>query len=165
MTTSKTPEASISVALSRDPILFERIAPSTYCVRPGYRKDPADAESVIAAAKDKILRYANGFLADQNADEEERDDDSESDVAEGTEVDALSITLVANKNGACSQVVSDSGKLPNDGLVQNKIGGVGKNLKNVVLFFVATCFLCLNYETSERDHILTTFSFCRYWRS
>ncbi|XP_047970225.1 homeobox-DDT domain protein RLT1-like isoform X2 [Salvia hispanica] len=123
LTTSKTPEASISVALSRDPILFERIAPSTYCVRPGYRKDPADAESVISAAKDKILRYANGFLADQNADEEEREDDSESDLADGTEVDALAIPLDADKNGACNQVVSGNGKgkLPDDGLPQNKI--------------------------------------------
>ncbi|XP_051126147.1 homeobox-DDT domain protein RLT1-like [Andrographis paniculata] len=98
LSTSKTPEASISVALSRDPILFERIAPSTYCVRPAFRKDPSDAESVIAAAKEKILRYANGFLAGQNADEEERDDDdSDSDVADGTEADALATPLNTNK--------------------------------------------------------------------
>lgn len=132
MTTSKTPEASISVALSRDPILFERIAPSTYCVRPGFRKDPADAESLIAVAKERILRYANGFLADQNVDEEEREDDSESDVAEGTEVDALAVTLDANKLGECNQVVSgscnDKGKLPDDGVVKKEIDGVGKNL-------------------------------------
>lgn len=152
MTTSKTPEASISVALSRDPILFERIAPSTYCVRPGYRKDPADAESLIAAAKEKILRYANGFLADQNVDEEEREDDSESDVAEGTEVDALAVTLDANKNGECNQVVSGSGigkgKLPDD-VLPHEIGSVGKNL-NVLLLFVATCLYVLSYESSTR---------------
>ena len=150
MTTSKTPEASISVALSRDPILFERIAPSTYCVRPGYRKDPADAESVISAAKDKILRYANGFLADQNADEEEREDDSESDLADGTEVDALAIPLDADKNGACNQVVSGNGKgkLPDDGLPQNKIATAGENL-HVFLHYVATCFLCLKYKSSS----------------
>lgn len=151
MTTSKTPEASISVALSRDPVLFERIAPSTYCVRPGYRKDPADAESLIAAAKERILRYANGFLADQNVDEEEREDDSESDVAEGTEVDALAITLDANKIGECNQVVSGSdigkGKLPDDDVLPNEIGVVGKNL-NVLLLSVAPCFICLRYVSS-----------------
>ncbi|KAI3456227.1 hypothetical protein Pfo_012890 [Paulownia fortunei] len=128
LTTSKTPEASISVALSRDPILFERIAPSTYCVRPAFRKDPADAESIIASAKEKIQRYANGFLAGQNADEEERDDDSDSDVAEGTEVDALAIPLDANKNGECNEVGSCSGngkdKLPDAAAQQSGIGSV-----------------------------------------
>lgn len=132
MTTSKTPEASISVALSRDPILFERIAPSTYCVRPAFRKDPADAESVIATAKEKIQRYANGFLAGQNADEEERDDDSDSDVAEGTEVDVLAIPLDANKIGECNDFGSCSSdvkdKLPSDDAIHNGIGTVGKNI-------------------------------------
>ncbi|GER36424.1 homeobox protein [Striga asiatica] len=110
LTTSKTPEASISVALSRDPVLFERVAPSTYCVRPAFRKDPADAESIIVSAKEKIQRYANGFLAGQNVDEEEREDDSDSDVAEGTEVDALATPLVeTNKNGECIEIESCSG--------------------------------------------------------
>ncbi|XP_073058613.1 homeobox-DDT domain protein RLT1-like [Primulina eburnea] len=101
LTTSKTPEASISVALSRDPILFERIAPSTYCVRPAFRKDPADAESIIAAAKEKIQKYAHGILSGQNVDEEERDDDSESDVAEGAEVDVVATPFDGNENGEC----------------------------------------------------------------
>lgn len=109
-------------------------------MRPSYRKDPADAESLIAAAKDKILRYANGFLADQNVDEEEREDDSESDVAEGTEIDALAVTLDANKSGECNQVASGSdigkGKLPDDDVLPNEIGGVGKNLN---VLFVAFC--------------------------
>ncbi|KAG8385512.1 hypothetical protein BUALT_Bualt03G0053000 [Buddleja alternifolia] len=109
LTTSKTPEASISVALSRDPILFERVAPSTYCVRPAFRKDPADAESIIAAAKEKIQRYANGFLVGQNADEEERDDDSDSDVAEATEIDALATPLDVEKIGEPNEVESCSG--------------------------------------------------------
>ncbi|KAL6567386.1 hypothetical protein OROGR_001054 [Orobanche gracilis] len=130
LTTSKTPEASISVALSRDPILFERIAPSTYCVRPAFRKDPADAESIIASAKEKIQRYANGFLAGQNADEEERDDDTDSDVAEGTEVDALAIPLTdADQNGELNDVGSFSGhgkgKLPEHAALQTEIGSVG----------------------------------------
>uniref|UniRef100_A0A0D9V401 Homeobox domain-containing protein n=1 Tax=Leersia perrieri TaxID=77586 RepID=A0A0D9V401_9ORYZ len=45
LTTSKTPEASIAAALSRDTKLFERTAPSTYCVKSPYRKDPADSEA------------------------------------------------------------------------------------------------------------------------
>ncbi|KAL0425469.1 UNVERIFIED_CONTAM: Homeobox-DDT domain protein RLT2 [Sesamum radiatum] len=55
------------------------------------------SESIIAAAKEKIQRYANSCLADQNADEEERDDDSDSDVTEGTEVDALATPLAEKK--------------------------------------------------------------------
>ncbi|XP_060192893.1 homeobox-DDT domain protein RLT1 [Lycium barbarum] len=100
LSTSKTPEASISVALSRDPILFERIAPSTYNVRLAFRKDPADADAIISAAKEKIQRYANGFLSGQNAEDEERDDDSEGegDVAEGPEVDDLGTPYGVNKN-------------------------------------------------------------------
>nr|GMC81593.1 homeobox-DDT domain protein RLT1 isoform X2 [Ipomoea batatas] len=95
--TSKTPEASISVALSRDPVLFERIAPSTYCVRPAFRKDPADAEAIISAAREKIQRYLNGFLAGQNGDDEERDDDSECDATDVPEVDDLGTPSAANK--------------------------------------------------------------------
>ncbi|PPD95680.1 hypothetical protein GOBAR_DD07289 [Gossypium barbadense] len=66
LTTSKTPEASISVALTRDGKLFERIAPSTYCVRPAYRKDPADAEAILATARRKIRQFENGFLGSKN---------------------------------------------------------------------------------------------------
>ncbi|KAD7117894.1 hypothetical protein E3N88_05162 [Mikania micrantha] len=87
LSTSKTPDASISVALSRDPILFERIAPSTYCVRPAYRKDPATADEVIALAKEKIRTYTNGILSGVNVDDVEKDEDYESEVAEGQEID------------------------------------------------------------------------------
>ncbi|XP_022847573.1 homeobox-DDT domain protein RLT1-like, partial [Olea europaea var. sylvestris] len=128
LSTSKTPEASISVALSRDPILFERIAPSTYCVRPAFRKDPADAESILAAAREKIQRYANGFLAGQNVDEEERDDDSDSDVAEGAEGDGLATPFDADKNNECNEVVSISGSgkdnHPDAAALRNGIGSV-----------------------------------------
>lgn len=82
LTTSKTPDASISVALSRDPILFERVAPSTYCVRPSFRKDPANAEEVISSAKEKIQSYANGILAGVNVEDVEKDEDYECEVAE-----------------------------------------------------------------------------------
>ncbi|XP_073301309.1 homeobox-DDT domain protein RLT1-like [Primulina huaijiensis] len=118
LTTSKTPEASISVALSRDPILFERIAPSTYCVRPAFRKDPADAESIIAAAKEKIQKYAHVILSGQNVDEEERDDDSESDVAEGAEVDVAATPFDGNENGECN----NHGSFPKNGVEIDESG-------------------------------------------
>uniref|UniRef100_A0A2P2M0N7 Homeobox-DDT domain protein RLT1 isoform X3 n=1 Tax=Rhizophora mucronata TaxID=61149 RepID=A0A2P2M0N7_RHIMU len=98
LTTSKTPEASISVALTRDQKLFERIAPSTYCVRAAYRKDPADAEAVLSAARKKIRIFENGFLGGEDADDVERDDDSEGDVDEDPEVDDLATPLSANKS-------------------------------------------------------------------
>ncbi|KAL2524213.1 homeobox-1 [Abeliophyllum distichum] len=126
LTTSKTPEASISVALSRDPILFERIAPSTYCVRPAFRKDPVDAESILATAREKIQKYANGFLAGQNADDEERDDDSDCDMAEGSEVVGLATPSDAKKTRESSNEVDASvnGKdyLPDETALHNDNG-------------------------------------------
>ncbi|TYJ31753.1 hypothetical protein E1A91_A06G221400v1 [Gossypium mustelinum] len=108
LTTSKTPEASISVALTRDGKLFERIAPSTYCVRPAYRKDPADAEAILATARRKIRQFENGFLGGEDADEVERDEverddverdeDSECDVDEDPEVDDIATPSNANKD-------------------------------------------------------------------
>ncbi|MQL80851.1 hypothetical protein Taro_013301 [Colocasia esculenta] len=94
LTTSKTPEASIAAALSRDSKLFERTAPSTYCVKPQFRKDPADANAVLAAAREKIKVFENGFSDSEeaekdaeDADEAERDEDSETDGADDLEVD------------------------------------------------------------------------------
>lgn len=93
LTTSKTPEASISAALSRDTKLFERTAPSTYCVRDPYRKDPADAVAILSAAREKIRifknEYVNGEEAEDVEKEVERDDESESDAADDPEVDDL----------------------------------------------------------------------------
>ncbi|KAF7803410.1 homeobox-DDT domain protein RLT1 [Senna tora] len=90
LTTSKTPEASISVALTRDAKLFERIAPSTYRVRAAYRKDPADADAILSDARKKIQIFENGFLAVEDADDVEREEESESDeVDEDPEVDDL----------------------------------------------------------------------------
>ncbi|XP_039158963.1 homeobox-DDT domain protein RLT1-like [Eucalyptus grandis] len=79
LTTSKTPEASISVALTRDTKLFEKIAPSTYRVRSAYRKDPADAESILAEARKKIRIFENGILSGEDANEVEREDEGERD--------------------------------------------------------------------------------------
>ncbi|KAJ4830577.1 hypothetical protein Tsubulata_017033 [Turnera subulata] len=100
LTTSKTPEASISVALTRDQKLFERIAPSTYCVRAAFRKDPADAEAILSAARKKIRIFENGFLGTEDADDVERDEDSEGDVDEDPEVEDLATPLNASKSVA-----------------------------------------------------------------
>ncbi|KAM3222190.1 homeobox-DDT domain protein RLT2 isoform X1 [Capsicum annuum] len=93
LTTSKTPEASISAALSRDTKLFERTAPSTYCVRDPYRKDPVDADAILSAAREKIRlfknEYVNGEEAEDVEKEVDRDDESESDAADDPEVDDL----------------------------------------------------------------------------
>ncbi|KAK6919122.1 Homeobox domain [Dillenia turbinata] len=97
LTTSKTPEASIAAALSRDTILFERTAPSTYCVRAPYRKDPADAESILSAAREKIQVFKSGFVEEDDADDVERDEESESDGAEDPEIDDLGADLNSNK--------------------------------------------------------------------
>ncbi|KAK7302837.1 hypothetical protein RJT34_13734 [Clitoria ternatea] len=98
LTTSKTPEASISVALTRDTKLFERIAPSTYCVRSAFRKDPADAESILSEARKKIQIFENGFLAGEDADDVEREEVSESEVDEDPEDDDLVNPLSANQH-------------------------------------------------------------------
>ncbi|KAI4368150.1 hypothetical protein MLD38_016739 [Melastoma candidum] len=108
LTTSKTPEASISVALTRDVKLFERIAPSTYRVRASYRKDPADAESILSEARKKIKMFENGILEGEDGDagdvaeEMEREDDggrdeeSEGDIDEDLQVDDMA--TISNSN-------------------------------------------------------------------
>lgn len=88
LTTSRTPEASIAAALSRDSKLFERTAPSTYCVRSPYRRDPGDADAILSTARERIHILKSGFLDGEDA---ERNDDSEVDVAEDPEVDDLGI--------------------------------------------------------------------------
>lgn len=75
--------------MSRDTKLFERIAPSTYCVRPAYRKDPVDSEAIYSAARERIRIFKSGFVDVEEADDGERDEDSESDMAEDPEVDDL----------------------------------------------------------------------------
>ncbi|XP_002509429.2 homeobox-DDT domain protein RLT1 isoform X1 [Ricinus communis] len=126
LTTSKTPEASISVALTRDQKLFERIAPSTYCLRAAYRKDPADAEAILSAARKKIRIFENGFLGGDDADDVERDEESEGDVEEDPEVDDLATPLTANKSAVHSNeanTCSGSGK-------DNVCSGVPLSIKN-----------------------------------
>ncbi|XP_020683449.1 homeobox-DDT domain protein RLT2 [Dendrobium catenatum] len=108
LTTSKTPEASIAAALSRDTKLFERTAPSTYCVRTAFRKNPVDAEAVLAAAREKIQIFQCG-LSDsdevekdaEDVDDGERDEDSEFEGADDPEVDDCSVEVKMNKDLPC----------------------------------------------------------------
>ncbi|XP_057431114.1 homeobox-DDT domain protein RLT1-like isoform X3 [Lotus japonicus] len=113
LTTSKTPEASISVALTRDTKLFERIAPSTYRVRSAYRKDPADSESILSEARKKIQIFENGFLAGEDAEDVEREEESESDEAdEDLEDGDLVIPSSANQK---SEQYDDTNICPSNG--------------------------------------------------
>jgi hypothetical protein len=73
--------------LSRDTKLFERTAPSTYCVKTPYRKDPADSEAVFSAAREKIRVFQNAISeceeVEKDVDDAERgDDDSDCDEAD-----------------------------------------------------------------------------------
>lgn len=107
--------------MTRDAKLFERIAPSTYRVRAAFRKDPADAEAILSAARKKIQIFENGFLAEDaeyveredaedvlrddtedverdDTEDVERDEDSESDdVDEDPEVDDFATLSTGNK--------------------------------------------------------------------
>ncbi|XP_051136002.1 homeobox-DDT domain protein RLT2-like isoform X2 [Andrographis paniculata] len=107
LTTSKTPEASISAALSRDTKLFERTAPSTYCVRSPYRKDSGDADAVLSSAREKIRIYQNANLDGETEDAEkedaERDQDSESDTADDPDVDDLDAIAKLNEDTHSSE--------------------------------------------------------------
>ncbi|XP_026420944.1 homeobox-DDT domain protein RLT2-like isoform X1 [Papaver somniferum] len=109
LTTSKTPEASIAAALSRDSHLFERTAPSTYCVREAFRKDPNDADAILSAAREKIQIFANGLSDSEEAgkDVEDADDDSECDVAEDPEVDDVDMTSNQKEDHHLASVITD----------------------------------------------------------
>ncbi|KAM7271111.1 hypothetical protein ACFE04_030325 [Oxalis oulophora] len=102
LTTSKTPEASISAALSRDTKLFERTAPSTYCVRSRYRKDPSDAENILQKAKERV-RIFKSKLVNLDDDGEDGDDvgkqeDSDSDIAEEPDVECLGTPKIESRD-------------------------------------------------------------------
>ncbi|EOA36032.1 hypothetical protein CARUB_v10008083mg [Capsella rubella] len=110
LTTSKTPEASISVALTRDVKLFERIAPSTYCVRAPYVKDPADGEAILADARKKIRAFENGFTGPEDVNDLERDEDFEIDIDEDPEVDDIATLASASKSADLGEENVLSGK-------------------------------------------------------
>ncbi|KAG6722699.1 hypothetical protein I3842_03G173300 [Carya illinoinensis] len=126
LTTSKTPEASIAAALSRDSKLFERTAPSTYCVRSAYRKDPADAEAILSAARERIRVFTSGIVDGEDADDAERDGDSESDAGEDPEVDDVGAEInpvKENHNLKEETIVSPKTPVGNemgsDGIIEN----------------------------------------------
>ncbi|MBA0718010.1 hypothetical protein Golax_005780, partial [Gossypium laxum] len=96
LTTNKAQEASIAAAFSRDTKLFDRTAPSTYCVRSPYRKDPADAEAILSTARERIQVFKSEFLS-VDAEVAERDEDSESDIPEDPVVDDLGAEINAKK--------------------------------------------------------------------
>ncbi|KAF9609028.1 hypothetical protein IFM89_012468 [Coptis chinensis] len=142
LTTSKTPEASIAAALSRDSNLFERTAPSTYCVRDAFRKDPADADAILSAAREKIQIFENGFsdVEDEkdveDADDIERDEGFECDVAEDPE--EIDVGISANSVQGVSQAkVSCAGNGEKDTLLhitpENGIVNAGKNFSSFLL--------------------------------
>ncbi|CAA7015765.1 unnamed protein product [Microthlaspi erraticum] len=111
LTTSKTPEASISVALTRDVKLFERIAPSTYCVRAPYVKDPEDGEAILADARKKIRAFENGFVGPEDvSDLLERDEDFEGEIDEDPEVDDIVALASASKSADLGEANILSGK-------------------------------------------------------
>lgn len=111
LTTSRTPEASVAAALSRDTKLFERTAPSTYCVRPTYRKDPADAEAILSAARERIREFKSEFVDVEEADDAERDEDSESESTEDPEVEDLNAELNLQKEVSQRDVELLEGKI------------------------------------------------------
>ncbi|ESQ44585.1 hypothetical protein EUTSA_v10003131mg [Eutrema salsugineum] len=115
LTTSRTPEASVAAALSRDSKLFERVAPSTYCVRASYRKDVGDAETIFAEARERIRMFKSGVTDVEDVDDAERDEDSESDVADDPEVDLnlkkVDPDAVEIENLAGVEPVLENGKL------------------------------------------------------
>lgn len=82
-------------------------------MRAAFRKDPAEAEAILSAARKKIRIFENGFLGGENADDVERDEDSEGDVDEDPEVDDLATPMRTNKSTDHSNEVnsvSGSGK-------------------------------------------------------
>ena len=92
LSTNRTPEASIVVALLRDIVLFERIAPSTYCVRTQFRTDPDVAEEILNAAGEKIRLSRSGFLDGEEAYKEGDDVDREEYESEGQDVEDVEVS-------------------------------------------------------------------------
>jgi hypothetical protein len=87
LSSSRTPEASIAAALSRDTVLFERTAPSTYCVRSQFRKDSEDAEEILSAARERIRLFRSGLVDGEEADKDGDEADREEYESEGPDVD------------------------------------------------------------------------------
>lgn len=84
-------------------------------MRSPFRKDPADADAILSAAREKIQVFHNGLSDPEDAekdaddaDDAERDDDSESDGADDPEVDGTSTDAKLNKDVISSKELKDS---------------------------------------------------------
>lgn len=56
-------------------------------MRAAFRKDPADAEAILSAARKKIQIFENGFLAEEDAEDVEREDAEDVERDEDSECD------------------------------------------------------------------------------
>ncbi|XP_031487824.1 homeobox-DDT domain protein RLT2-like isoform X2 [Nymphaea colorata] len=139
LTTSKTPEASIAAALSRDANLFERTAPSTYCVRPAFRKDPADAEAILQAARERIQMFQNGLSDSEEAEKDtedndvEREEDFECEAPEDPEIDEpvnLGTSGDVGKNNSSPLESTKDGDLAGDNYQSNENSLMENNTDN-----------------------------------
>ncbi|KAH7277937.1 hypothetical protein KP509_38G016400 [Ceratopteris richardii] len=100
---SKTPESSVAAALSRDTTFFERVAPSTYCVKQAYRKNPEDAESLLQSALERIRLFQSGT---GNVFDEQKDIEGCDEVeGETSSADDIGDFTIADLHG-----VMDNGK-------------------------------------------------------
>ncbi|KAI4319771.1 hypothetical protein MLD38_033331 [Melastoma candidum] len=151
LTTSKTPEASVAAALSRDTKLFERTAPSTYCVRPAYRKDPTDAEALLSTAKERIREFKNGVVEGEEGDDAERDDDSESDSLENPDVNDLITELNSSKKASREETGEQSSKSPANGNIKDEKMKLEQNgVERGNAYFASTHSEALPHSPSTR---------------
>ena len=119
--------------MTRDTKLFERIAPSTYRVRAPYRKDPDDADEILSVARKKIQVFQNGFLAGEDADDVERDEESEcDDVDEDPEVDDIATTSLVNEDVSKGDVNLE---VENENLCHDIAGNLQNDIAKDVLPF------------------------------
>ena len=134
LSTSKTPESSIAAALSRDTIFFERVAPSTYCVKPQFQKNPEDADRLIQEALERTRLFQSGIISDtcneekgvEDIDEVERgqvsDDESDSMDIDDKHQGNASYSLKERKVIECK---SKTGNNTKESLVDNSLGSSG----------------------------------------
>lgn len=82
-------------------------------MRTPYRKDPADAEAILSAARERIRIFKNEVTEEEDGDvdDAERDEDSDSDVADDPEVDDTGTDLDPKKE-AYQEVENDNAKTP-----------------------------------------------------
>lgn len=71
----------------------------TYCIRSPYRKDPADAEAILSAARERIMILKDELVNTEEPDNGERDDDSGLDMAEDPDADDIG-TETNNKDAS-----------------------------------------------------------------